>query len=146
MPFVPSRSPAETSASPPEGGNAEFEFAVIESCLAATERGRRFLTEFARRRRADDSARLLAGIDRLEARALRDEIDRVRERLESQRMGDVASQLGEVLKALRPVADARTRVRTLEETPASATALERRFAALVRLDGHDAEEGLKRFG
>ncbi len=89
---------------------------------------------------------MLAAIDRLESRALRQEIDRMRERLETERVGEVASQLSEVLKALKPVADARSRARTLEEAPASKTALERRFAALVQLDGQDAEMGLTPFG
>jgi hypothetical protein len=141
---VPVRSVAAEPASV-HGGEAEFDFQVIESCLSATDRGRRFLSEFTRRKRADDSARILAAIDRLESRSMRQEIDRVRERLENERVGDVANQLSEVLKALRPVADARTRARILEEPPAR-TALERRFAALVQLDGNDAEEGLKHFG
>ncbi len=141
---------AEPTASPQNFGrkdaDPDFEFAAIESCLESTERGRRFLTEFARRRRAEDSARILAGLDRLESRALRHEIDRMRERLETERVGDVASQLSEVLKALRPVAEARERARTLNEAPARTTALERRFAALVRLDGQDADQNLKLSG
>ena len=124
----------------------EFEFDAIETCLTSTQRGRRFLSEFARRRRVEDSARIVSAIDRLESRALRHEIDRMRERLESERVGDVASQLSEIVKALRPVADARARARSLEEPPARASALERRFAALVRLDGQDAEYGLKLSG
>jgi molecular chaperone GrpE (heat shock protein) len=149
-----SRGVAEATASAQgverSDADADFEFNVIESCLTSTERGRRFLNEFARRRRAEDSARILAAIDRLESRALRHEIDRIRERLETERVGDVASQLSKVLKALRPVADALTRARTMEEPPARATALERRFAALVQLDGQNAEQaaeqGLKLFG
>lgn len=145
MPLALSRGVAETTGSVHDLVGGEFD--AIESCLKSTERGRRFLVEFARRRRVEDSARILAGIDRLESRAMRHEIDRMRERLETERVGDVASQLSEVLKALRPVADARTRARTLEEPPAHATtALERRFAALVQLDGQDAEESLRRFG
>ena len=137
---------AQVSERPDAETGPDFEFKSIETCLMSTERGRRFLCEFARRRQVEDSARILAAIDRMESRALRHEIDRMREKLESERVGDVASQLSEVLKALRPVADARARTRAVEETPTRATALERRFAALVQLDGHESEEGLKRFG
>ena len=150
MPIAPPLSVVEASAPAPERGDAQtapdFEFNTIQTCLMSTERGRRFLSEFSRRRQVEDSARILAAIDRLESRALRHEIDRMRERLEAERVGDVANLLSEVLKALRPVAEARARTRALEEPPARGTALERRFAALVQLDGHDAEEGLKRFG
>jgi hypothetical protein len=138
--LVHDSEPCDAEAAP------DGEFKAIETCLLSTERGRRFLSEFARRRQVEESARIFAAIDRLESRAQRHEIDRMRERLESERVGDVAGQLAEILRALRPVADARARARALEEPPARATALERRFAALVQLDGQDAEEGLKRFG
>ncbi len=127
-------------------GAPNSEFDAIEFCLAASERGRRFLAEYARRRRVEDSFRILAVIDRIEARSLRSEVDRARERLESERVAEVARQLAEVLRELRPVADARTRARAMEQAPASVTPLERRFAALVKLDNDDAEEGFKRFG
>lgn len=130
------------------GSDSAFdsEFEAIESCLAASERGRRFLDEYARRRRAEDSLRIVAALDRIEARSLRTEIDRVRERLESERVAEVARQLSDVLKELRPVAEARTRARAMEEAPTRVTALERRFAALVQLDHAAAENGLKLFG
>jgi len=131
-----------------EGASAapDTDFDAIETCLASSERGRRFLDEYARRRRVEDSQRILAAIDRIEARSLRGEIDRVRERLESERVAEVARQLSDVLKELRPVAEARTRARAMEEAPPGVTPLERRFAALVRLDNEDAAQGLKLFG
>ena len=138
------------SASPrvvtPDPQETDAEFAAIEACLAASARGRRFLEEYARRRRVEDSLRIFAAIDRIEARSLRGEIDRVRERMESERVAEVARQLSDVLKELRPVAEARSRARQMEEAPPRVTPLERRFAALVKLDNDDAEGGLKLFG
>ena len=99
------RSVADAAA--PQGASPapDAEFEAIESCLAASERGRRFLAEYARRRRVEDSLRIMAAIDRIEARSLRGEIDRVRERMEAERVAEVARQLADVLKELRPVAD-----------------------------------------
>jgi molecular chaperone GrpE (heat shock protein) len=142
-----SRGVLDVAVSPEGAASApDVEFDAIESCLAASERGRRFLAEYARRRRVEDSLRIMTAIDRIEARSLRGEIDRVRERLESERVAEIARQLSDVLKELRPVADARTRARALESAPTRVTALERRFAALVKLDSDDAEQGLKLFG
>jgi molecular chaperone GrpE (heat shock protein) len=124
----------------------DAEFDAIETCLSTSERGRRFLAEYARRRQAEGSLRILAAIDRIEARTLRSEIERVRERMEADRVAEVARQLSDVLKELRPVADARARALAMEATPARVTPLERRVAALVQLDNADAEEGLKLFG
>jgi len=145
--MVPAFSRGVPDVAAPQGASApDVEFEAIESCLAQSERGRRFLAEYARRRRVEDSLRIIAAIDRIEARSLRGEIDRVRERLESERVAEVARQLSEVLKELRPVADARTRARALEAAPVRVTPLERRFAALVKLDNDDAEGSLKLFG
>ncbi len=60
-------------------------------------------------------------------------------------------QLAEVLKDLRPLADARLRARAMEEAETrretvKAGGLERRFAGLVALDEQDLEGGLKLFG
>ncbi len=139
---------ADAAPSEPAKAASDAEFVAIEAALSATDRGRRFLAEFARRRRAEESARILAAIDLVESRTLRGEIDRLRERLEAERVADVARQLGEVLKELRPVAEARARKREMEkhDPAASVTPLERRFAALVQLDGQDLKAGLKQFG
>ena len=131
-------------------GAPDAEFDAIETCLTTSERGRRFLAEYTRRRRVEDSLRILAAIDRIEARALRNEIDRVRERLEADRVAEVARELSDVLRELRPVAEARARARAIEApieaAPIRVTPLERRFAALVQLDKDDAEASLKLFG
>lgn len=132
----------------------EADFAALESALLETERGRQFLAEVARRRRAEDAARVLAAIERLEARAARGEVEQARRRLEAERAGEVVRQLAEVLKDLRPLADSQTRARILaarggvEPRPAKdkPDGLERRFAALVELDKQDLGSGLTQFG
>jgi hypothetical protein len=130
---------------------SEDEFAAIQSVLMGARRGRRFLAEFARRRRAEDAARLLEAIDRIEAHAVRSDVERARQRLEGERAAEVVRQLAEVLKDLRPLADARLRARAMEEAETrretvKAGGLERRFAGLVALDEQDIEGGLKLFG
>lgn len=130
---------------------SEAEFAAIQSVLMDAERGRRFLAEFARRRRAEDAARLLEAIDRIEAHAARADVERARQRLEAERAAEVVRELAQVLKDLRPAADARLRARALEEAEtrretARAGGLERRFAGLVALDEQDVEGGFKLFG
>ena len=137
---------------PPLSELTEAEFAAIQGVVMGSERGRRFLAEYAKRRRADDAARLLDAIDRIEAQAVRGDVERARQRLEAERAAEIVRQLAEVLKDLRPLADARARARAMDarsaekaETP-KAGGLERRFAGLVALDEQDAEAGLKLFG
>jgi hypothetical protein len=137
----------------PPNGLTEADFESIESAVMETERGRRFLSEFARRRRVEDAARVLAALDRLEARSMRGEIERARLRVESERAAEVIRQLAQVLKDLRPLAEARGRTNILAKRAAPvgrqdgrAGGLEHRFAALVELDGQDLESELKLFG
>jgi hypothetical protein len=126
---------------------AEADFSAIESTLAATERGRLFLAEYARRRREQDVVRLIAVADRIEACARHGEAERARGRQEAERAAEVVRQLAEVLKELRPLADARLRARALEaRAPDRTSGLERRFAALVELEARDLESGLELFG
>ncbi|KAF2988945.1 hypothetical protein OGR47_18090 [Methylocystis sp. MJC1] len=54
------------TSSSPALQHADYE--AIETTLMATARGRSFLAEYARRARGSDNARLLAAIERLEAR------------------------------------------------------------------------------
>jgi hypothetical protein len=130
----------------------DSDFDAISAALAASERGRRFLDEFLRRRRCEDVARLLAAVDRIEAHARNGEADRARRRIDAERAAEVVRQMEELLQDLRPLADARLRARALARggearPPKTATALERRFAALVELDdGALLETGLKLFG
>jgi hypothetical protein len=138
---------------PPTNGLTEADFESIESAVMETARGRWFLAEFGRRRRIEDAARVLAALDRLEARAMRGEIERARLRVESERAAEVIRQLAQVLKDLRPLAEARGRSNILAKRSAPAGrqggragGLEHRFAALVELDGQDLESELKLFG
>jgi len=146
---APRRTPLLFRAMSP----TEADFEAIEAVVTNTARGRWFLAEYARRRREEDAERILAAIDRLELRAARGEVDRTRQRLESERAAEIVRQLAEVLKDLRPLADARVRARAVEaranepgREPAKSGGLEQRFAALVKLDEQDLEDGLKLFG
>lgn len=137
----------------PSTNLSEADFEAIRAVLMATDRGRRFLEEIARRRRAEDVARLFAAADQIEAHARSGEAERARRAQDAERAAEILRQLADVLKDLRPLADARMRARTLEarsaetaRTPAKSSGLERRFAALVELDEQDAETGLKLFG
>jgi hypothetical protein len=137
-----------TPASRPKLADCDFD--AIWAALAASERGRRFLEEYLRRRRGEDVARLMAAVDRIEAHARRGEAERARRQGETERAAEVVRQMAELLEDLRPLADARVRARTLArggEARPPETALERRFAALVELDdGAYLETGLKLFG
>ena len=140
-----------TPSPPTELTDADFE--SIECAVMETERGRWFLAEFARRRRVEDAARVLAAIDRLEARAMRGEIERARLRVESERAAEVIRQLAQVLKDLRPLAEARGYAKAMAKRSSAARpergkagGLEHRFAALVELDAQDLENELKLFG
>ena len=134
----------------PSPDHADDVYAAIESTVTQTARGRWFLAEYARRRLAEDIGRILQAIGRLEARTARYDAERSRHDVEAERAADILRQLGEVLKDLRPLADARVRTKTLAsrapDEAAPTQALERRFAALVKLDGQDLEAGFKLSG
>ncbi len=140
---------ADVSA--PRTDLSEAEFAAIQAVVAGTERGRRFLAEYSRRRSAEDAERLLEALDRIEAQAMRADVERARQRLEAERAAEMVRQLGEVLNDLRPLADARLRARALDEAEARRPApkpggLERRFAGLVALDEQNVGGDFKLFG
>jgi hypothetical protein len=127
---------------PPQGiSPADFE--AIEDAVMETERGRWFLSEFIRRRRAEDTVRIVAAIERLEARA---EAAAARERLEADRAVGIVGELASLLRDLR-----RLEMRTLPAPPtlaarSAAGELEARLAALAELDALDVEKKLKLFG
>ena len=114
---------------PPQGiSPADFE--AIEDAVMETERGRWFLSEFIRRRRAEDTVRIVAAIERLEA----------------DRAVGIVGELASLLRDLR-----RVEMRTLppSQTLAARSAageLEARLAALAELDALDVEKKLKLFG
>jgi len=127
---------------PPQGiSPADFE--AIEDAVMETERGRWFLSEFIRRRRAEDTVRIVAAIERLEARA---EAAAARERLEADRAVGIVGELASLLRDFRPI-----EMRALPPPPTLAARsiageLEARLAALAELDALDVEKKLKLFG
>lgn len=124
---------------PPQGLDA-CDFETIEAAVMETERGRWFLAEFARRRRAEDTARILAAIDRLEERAAQSDAAQARARLDADRAVSLLGDLASLLRDLRPPFH--------ERAPAvrGAGELEARLAALARLDALDVDKKLKLFG
>jgi len=140
---------------PPPQGMSESDFDAIEAAVMETERGRWFLAEFARRRRAEDTARILAAVDRLEAGKSEVNVAEARARLDAERAAGLMRELAELIKELRPVRDARARTSALaviasSRPPATAVEpardLESRLAKLVHLDALDVEEKLNLFG
>jgi hypothetical protein len=121
-------------------GISPADFEAIEDAVMETERGRWFLAEFIRRRRAEDTVRIVAAIERLEARA---EAAAARERLEADRAVGIVGELASLLRDLR-----RVEMRAL---PPSTTLVARSAAGdlearLAELDALDVEKKLKLFG
>jgi hypothetical protein len=127
---------------PPEGISfADFE--AIEDAVMETERGRWFLAEFIRRRRAEDTVHILAAISRLEGRAARADTAEARARLEADRAAGILSELASLLRDWRPQDERRALSRAAHEAGGE---LEARLAALAELDALDVEKKLKLFG
>ena len=127
---------------PPEGiSPADFE--AIEDAVMETERGRWFLAEFIRRRRAEDTVCILAAIGRLEGRAARADAAEARTRLEADRAAVILSELASLLRDWRPQQERRALSHTAHVAGGE---LEARLAALVQLDALDVEKKLKLFG
>lgn len=135
----------------PQGVDAP-DFDEIETAVMRTERGRWFLQEFARRRRADETTRILAAIDRLEARTAEAMAAETRTRLEAERSMTVLRELANLLRDFRPGREGRTaptQQPRIADPPApihSAGELEARLVALANLDTLDIEAKLKLFG
>jgi hypothetical protein len=127
---------------PPEGiSPADFE--AIEDAVMETERGRWFLAEFIRRRRAEDTERILAAISRLEGRAARADAAEARARLEADRAAVILSELASLLRDWRPQQERRALSHAAHDAGGE---LEARLAALAELDALDVEKKLKLFG
>lgn len=108
-----------TSSSP---ALQQADYEAIESTLMATARGRLFLAEYAHRVRGSDNARLLAAIERLEAR------------LDAQ-AGAIAGLVGEVADgASSDAREAETAVIAAQRPEPTSPADDKRRAALSRLD------------
>jgi hypothetical protein len=78
------------------------DFERVESAVMETERGRWFLAEFARRVRAEDAERILAAIDRLEARMAEAQAAEARARLDADRATDLLREIADVLARSGP--------------------------------------------
>jgi len=127
---------------PPEGiSPADFE--AIEDAVMETERGRWFLAEFIRRRRAEDTVCILAAISRLEGRAARADAAESRARLEADRAAGILSELASLLRDWRPQPERRALSHAAHDVGGE---LEARLAALAELDALDVEKKLKLFG
>jgi hypothetical protein len=128
------------------------DFQAVEDAVMQTERGRWFLHEFARRRRAEDATRLHAAIDRLEARTAEAEAAETRKRLEWERSAIVLRELANLLRELRPAHGEHAppprfaRIAAAPSTTKEAGELETRLAALAHIDSLDVEQRLKLFG
>jgi len=120
------------------------DFDAIEAAVMETERGRWFLAEFIRRRRAEDTMRILAAIDRLERRAAQADAAEARARLEADRAAGLLGELASLLRDLRPQGEVRALPPSLAVRDAGG--LEARLAALAQLDALDVEKKLKLFG
>jgi hypothetical protein len=81
----------------PEPYYASDDYELIESAVLETERGRWFLAEHARRQRADERARLMFSVLRLE-RVTKENLDGLRFHFVAE---DLARKLDDVLRCLR---------------------------------------------
>ena len=124
-------------------GISPADFEAIEDAVMETERGRWFLAEFIRRRRAEDTVSILAAIGRLEGRAARADAAESRARLEADRAAVILSELASMLRDWRPQQERRALFHTGHDAGGE---LEARLAALAELDALDVEKKLKLFG
>ena len=133
---------------PPTGLN-EVDFESIEAAVMETARGRWFLAEYARRCRAEDNARLVSAVDRLESAAAAARAQEANARLSAERAEALVRQLAEIVSAAETgrsnwaeLATARSdepppepqQARGAPPATAARGALEARLQALVRFD------------
>ena len=125
---------------PPTGLN-EADFESIEAAVMETARGRWFLAEYARRCRAEDHARLLSAIDRLENATAAARAEEASARLSAGRAEGLVRQLAELLQTAQSSRLGReesTAPASGGEPSATPTAakgsIEARLQALVRFD------------
>lgn len=111
-----------------------------------TERGRWFLSEFIRRRRAEDTVRIVAAIERLEARARQADAAEARARLEAERAVGILGELASLVRDLRLQSNVRALPSSAAPPRNVGGELEARLAALAELDALDVEKKLKLFG
>jgi hypothetical protein len=126
---------------PPPTGLNEADFESIEAAVMETVRGRWFLAEYARRCRAEDNARLLSAVDRLENAAAAARAEEASARLSAGRAEGLVRQLAELLQTAQGSRLGREESAAQApggEPPAPPTAakgsIEARLQALVRFD------------
>jgi hypothetical protein len=133
---------------PPTGLN-EADFESIEAAVMETARGRWFLAEYARRCRAEDTARILSAVDRLEKAAAAARAQEANARFDVERAEALVRQLAEIVGAAQAGGSRWAELATFrpdEPTPeprdargaspatAAKGSLEARLQALVRFD------------
>lgn len=120
----------------------EADYERLEAAVMETERGRWFLQEFARRRRAEASGEVLSAIARLEARGAAREMQLAETRREAAR---AAATLAQTVQRLHDFAlGVDPDVLCAAEAPEGR--LVQRLQALQRLDGMDIAAKVKLFG
>ncbi len=140
-------------------GLSEADFDRVEAAVMETERGRWFLTEFARRIRAEDAERILGAIDRLEARMEAAQEAEARARLDADRAADLLREISDLLGQIKPEGRLRELPPPLaklfstappeRKSPPTLEALgelEKRLSALARLEALDDDEKLNWLG
>jgi multidrug efflux pump subunit AcrA (membrane-fusion protein) len=140
-------------------GLSEADFDRVEAAVMETERGRWFLAEFSRRIRAEDSQRILASIDRLEARMAAAQEAEARARLDADRAADLLREISDLLAQIKPDGGLRGLPPPLAKLFSTApperkspptlealSELERRLSALARLEALDDDEKLNWLG
>ncbi len=133
---------------PPTGLN-EADFESIEAAVMETARGRWFLAEYARRCRAEDTARILSAVDRLENAAAAARAQEANTQFDVERAEALVRQLAEIVSAAETgrsnwaeLATARSdepppeplQARGASPPTAAKGSIEARLQALVRFD------------
>ncbi len=130
----------------------------IEAAVLETERGRWFLTEHARRCRAEDTARILAAVDRLEFRVAHADAAETQARAQADRLAALLDELAQSIASLAEIGPSAPaaeppRVAKAAHLAAPETSLvdnagelEARIAALAHLGQLGRESRFRRFG
>ena len=132
---------------PPEDLSAA-DFEAIEAAVMETARGRWFLQEFARRRRAEATDEILAVLARIESRAAAREMREAEARRDAARAAAILAESLQKLNAFALDAAPFASLPALTHAPAEPPAgeLDRRLSALQALDDLDTAAKLKLFG
>jgi hypothetical protein len=135
----------------PPTGLSEADFDSIEAAVMETARERWFLAEYARRCRAQDTARILSAVERMENAAAAREVGEANARQNAERAEALVRQLGEILHVAQssqpPGAQCANAPDPQRDAPAPPTgSLEARLHALVNFDRLPLAQKLKLLG